>query len=116
MEHEKNDMLLFLGIAIQRRADATIQRSVNRKNNCNGLYPNFFDFFPTTYKKALAKILFFRVERICDPDKTEEELANVEKSLRDNYYSQKSIVKCIKSKENKTGVTPVNKKPSIYKS
>ncbi|CAH8484591.1 unnamed protein product [Schistosoma mattheei] len=111
MEHEQNDMFHFLDVAIKRRRDGTVQRSIYRKSNWNGLYLNFNSFCPISYKKALVKTLFYRAEKICTTDKLEEELMNVEKCLKENFYPQKFIDKYKRPKEKKTEITMVNKKP-----
>ncbi|VDP50727.1 unnamed protein product [Schistosoma margrebowiei] len=111
MEHEQNDMFHFLDVAIKRRRDGTVQRSLYRKSTWNGIYLNFNSFCPLSYKKALVKTLFYRAERICTTDKLEEELVKVEKCLRDNFYPQKFIDEYKKRKENNIEVITVNKKP-----
>ncbi|CAH8643572.1 unnamed protein product [Schistosoma mattheei] len=111
MEHEQNDMFHFLDVAIKRRRDGTVQRSIYRKSTWNGIYLNFNSFCPLSYKKALVKTLFYRAEKICTTDKLEEELMKVEKCLRDNFYPQKFIDKYKKRKQNNTEVITVNKKP-----
>lgn len=83
MKHEKDIMLHHLDIAIQRRGDGTVQRSIYRKSTWNGLYLNFSSFCPLSYKKALVKTLFYGVELIYITEKLGEGLMNVEKCLRD---------------------------------
>ncbi|CAH8583290.1 unnamed protein product [Schistosoma haematobium] len=111
MEHEKENMFHFLDIAIKRRKDGTVQRSVYKKDTWNGSYLNFNSFCPINYKKALVKTLFHRTERICTADTIEEEVMNVKKCLTNNGYPLKFIEKYGKHEDKKPKEITANKKP-----
>ena len=86
MEHEQRDCLPFLDVAIYRRADSTIRRSVHRKLTWSGLYMHFSSFFPRQYKQSLVRTLYARARTICTADTLEEELLRLDAIFRTNGY------------------------------
>lgn len=76
MEREKDDKFHFFDIAIQRREDGIAQRSVYRKDD---VYLSFNTLYTVSYKTALIKTLFHRMERICTTDTLERRIKECER-------------------------------------
>ena len=96
MEHEKQDKMFFLDIAIIRE-DKTYTTSVYRKPTFSGVYTHFDSFLPSTYKFGTVYTLTYRCFRICSSwTKLHNELVCLKETFLKNDYPKYFINKCFK--------------------
>lgn len=96
MEREKNGKFHFFDIAIQRREEGIVQRSVYRKDDVD---LSFNTLCTVSYNTAVIKTLFHRMERICTTDTLEAELKNVKECPKDHRCPKEFTEKYGKSRD-----------------
>ena len=76
MEEEKDLMLPFLDVLVERRRRSFIT-SVYRKPTFSGEYVHWHSFAPTKRKMNIISCLVSRAVRICSPSKIDDEIENI---------------------------------------
>ena len=103
METEADNRLPFLDIAVIRRPDGSISRSIHRKSTWSGQYLHFWSFAPIQYKRGLVRTLFDRAWRLCTSENLTDELINLKRTLELNGYPSKFVEKY--SEQTKTNLS-----------
>nr|VZI08282.1 unnamed protein product [Spirometra erinaceieuropaei] len=108
-ETEANNEIAFLDVLLHRQEDGSIQRKIFRKKTWTGQYINFHSFVPLNLKRNLVQGLAARVRRICSPDTVEEELQQLQNTLRENGYPERFILRNIRGRATKPAVATAEK-------
>nr|VZI42950.1 unnamed protein product [Spirometra erinaceieuropaei] len=109
-ETEADNELAFLDVLLHRQEDESIQRRVFRKKTWTGQYVDFLSFVPLNIKRNLIQGLAARVKRLCSPEAIKEELQQLRKTLRENGYPARFVLRNIGERAEKPTVATVEKK------
>lgn len=90
-ELESNSSLPFLDVLLTRNDDGHLARTVCRKSMHSKRYLDFLSFHRLSQKIGVARTLFTRARRICDPISINSELDEISSRLVANSYPPEFI-------------------------
>lgn len=91
IEKEKDGILPFLDVKIERKPDGSLIHSVYRKPTHTEQYINASSHHHPAQKFSTIRTLYDRATKICHPDKIQEELLHLEKVFINNGFNKQQI-------------------------
>ncbi|XP_018578567.1 uncharacterized protein LOC108916756 [Anoplophora glabripennis] len=96
MEVEKNAVLPFLDVLVERKPDGTLRHRVYRKPTQTDIYLNAESHHHPAQKQGIINTLIHRARIIGEPGHLAEELEHLRTALRGNGYTARNIERAIR--------------------
>ena len=104
MEVQDNDCLPFLDVLITKKEDGSLAHQVYQKKTHTDKYVHASSHHPLSQKLGILHILATRAVRTYNKEHLEDELSHLSKTLLDNGYERRDIIRAFRREMRGTSI------------